>query len=206
MLKITRNLTYNSLTMGVVLAGLALVSPEANASTLLSVFRTTPITVDNIRVTWLSDTGLEDRDRVDLLKFSDLEYLFHYSARGALKTSGDLSYKIEILDPSYYFSGVQLDSNTSRLYQSVKKDVHGLLSLNSVNGKPDFFGDFSNIFGQFTSLNIKNSFTPGPNGKLLSTSNQFLLAPRTPVPEPGTVLGLLALGGIGFISRFPKQK
>ncbi|WP_272081165.1 PEP-CTERM sorting domain-containing protein [Microcystis aeruginosa] len=29
---------------------------------------------------------------------------------------------------------------------------------------------------------------------------------QTKVPEPGTILGLLAVGGLGLVSRFKKQK
>jgi len=29
---------------------------------------------------------------------------------------------------------------------------------------------------------------------------------QTTVPEPGTILGLLAVGGLGLVSRFKKQK
>ncbi|MCZ8099595.1 MAG: PEP-CTERM sorting domain-containing protein [Burkholderiales bacterium] len=46
---------------------------------------------------------------------------------------------------------------------------------------------------------------PGsPNEGLSVLSNNFREAPH--VPEPGTILGLLAVGGLGLVSRFKKQK
>ncbi|NCR69833.1 MAG: PEP-CTERM sorting domain-containing protein [Microcystis aeruginosa LG13-12] len=38
----------------------------------------------------------------------------------------------------------------------------------------------------------------------MSSSNKFLQG--TKVPEPGTILGLLTVGGLGLVSRFKKQK
>lgn len=214
MLKTTRDLTSSSLTIGVVLAGLALVAPDANALTVVSKsledFQNNLITIDGIiSLKWQAQTGLNKDDTVKFF-LDDSVFSFQYIPLKGLTTLGSLKYEIKLLDPNYYFSGVQLDSDTTN-YQ-VKKFVNtNLVSLTSGNGIPDPQPDpdgeviFAAIPGQLTELTIEDIFTPGTSGtKLLrSASNQFQIAP---VPEPGTILGLLAVGGIGFLSRFRKQK
>ncbi|WP_254064519.1 PEP-CTERM sorting domain-containing protein [Microcystis aeruginosa] len=55
-----------------------------------------------------------------------------------------------------------------------------------------------------------DTFTSGDNGKSLlqSSTNSFTqdLDPPSSIPEPGTILGLLTVGGLGLVSRFKKQK
>lgn len=223
MLKITRNLTSSSLTIGVVLAGLALVSSETKAfatvskSVSLSEFKSEPIMIDNIMITYLSGSEAAFQDFLDEpktvnLSLKDSEFVFQFNPPfPGFDQSGFLEYLIEIFDPNYYFWGVQLDANASNY--KVDKTVFNnenlavVTELSSINGNPAPLpaGSFTPLSGQLTALIVKDTFTH-TGGKLLSTRNQFLLAPRTAVPEPGTVLGLLAVGGISFISRFRKQK
>ncbi|WP_223211067.1 PEP-CTERM sorting domain-containing protein [Microcystis aeruginosa] len=46
------------------------------------------------------------------------------------------------------------------------------------------------------------------NSLLQSSTNSFTqdLDPPSSIPEPGTILGLLGVGGLGMVSRFKKQK
>ncbi|CCI32492.1 hypothetical protein MICAI_2600010 [Microcystis sp. T1-4] len=52
-----------------------------------------------------------------------------------------------------------------------------------------------------TVTNTLNN-TGGATEGLIDFQNSF----RQSVPEPGTILGLLAVGGLGLVSRFNKQK
>ncbi|TRV21038.1 MAG: PEP-CTERM sorting domain-containing protein [Microcystis flos-aquae Mf_WU_F_19750830_S460] len=82
-----------------------------------------------------------------------------------------------------------------------------LITLTSTNG--------SEAFGSILSFNaspikVVDTFTSGDNGKSLlqSSTNSFTqdLDPPSSIPEPGTILGLLAVGGLGMFSSFKKQK
>jgi hypothetical protein len=51
-------------------------------------------------------------------------------------------------------------------------------------------------------LTVTNTLAANPNEGLFQLQNSF----HQSVPEPGTILGLLAVGGLGLVSRFKKQK
>lgn len=116
------------------------------------------------------------------------------------------SYYIQILDSAFYFAGVQVASDTTSTYEGAEKMVYEddsfmnlVADVKSVNGSPS---TFSPILGQYQKLLVSDSVTPGSMEKIFSLSNKF--TQRS--PEPGTLLGLLAVGGLGMISRFKRQK
>jgi hypothetical protein len=77
--------------------------------------------------------------------------------------------------------------------------------LTSINGDPAPSATFAFIPGELTTLTVTDTLNPELRvGVLTSLSNKFTQG--TKVPEPGTILGLLAVGGLGLVSRFNKQK
>ena len=130
--------------------------------------------------------------------------------------NGKLEYKIDISDPKLVFDMVGLDTDISgppgkKNYLATKQvftlDDKQLITLTSTNG--------SEAFGSILSFNAKtikvvDTFTSLDNGKsrLQSSTNDFTQAvdPPLSIPEPGTILGILTVGGLGLVSRFNKQK
>jgi hypothetical protein len=131
---------------------------------------------------------------------------------GLIDAATSFTYTIDILPafPDNYFTGVQLDSdvnvNSPSGYGRVEKTFAEIptLTLISINGDPDPFATFSPITGNLRTLTVTDTLIPNPGGVLTSLSNKFIQG--TKVPEPGTILGLLAVGGLGLVSRFGKQK
>ncbi|MFM7474334.1 MAG: PEP-CTERM sorting domain-containing protein [Microcystis aeruginosa] len=127
-----------------------------------------------------------------------------------------LEYKVTISDPKLVFDMVGLDTDISgppgkKNYLATKQvftlDDKQLITLTSTNG--------SEAFGSILSFNAKtikvvDTFTSLDNGKsrLQSSTNDFTQAvdPPSSIPEPGTILGILTVGGLGLVSRFKKQK
>ncbi|WP_238999144.1 PEP-CTERM sorting domain-containing protein [Microcystis aeruginosa] len=136
---------------------------------------------------------------------------------GVLK--GTLEYNVKIVaisTPPLVFDTIRFDTDISGPGGSTNylatKEVFTLggtplITLTSTNG--------SEAFGSILSFNaspikVVDTFTSGDNGKsrLQSSTNDFTqdLDPPSSIPEPGTILGLLAVGGLGLVSSFKKQK
>jgi hypothetical protein len=130
--------------------------------------------------------------------------------------NGTLEYKVDIDDADLVFDMVGLDTDISgppgkKNYVATKKvfklDDTLLTTLTSTNGSEE-----SGKILSFNANTIKviETFASGDNGKSLlqSSTNDFTqdLDPPSSIPEPGTILGLLAVGGLGMVSRFKKQK
>lgn len=115
-------------------------------------------------------------------------------------------YKISI-DPAtnFTFKTVEFDTLVDTIGRtkpvSGTKTIHTntgkTITLNSINGNSDFV----NFAPDVKWITVTDSITV--TGVLKGVTNNFT---QKEVPEPGTVLGILAVGGIGFISRFRKQK
>ncbi|CAO5024416.1 PEP-CTERM protein-sorting domain-containing protein [Microcystis aeruginosa] len=133
--------------------------------------------------------------------------------------NGTLEYKVKIVaisTPPLVFDTIRFDTDISGPGGSTNylatKEVFTLggtplITLTSTNG--------SEAFGSILSFNaspikVVDTFTSGDNGKSLlqSSTNSFTqdLDPPSSIPEPGTILGLLTVGGLGLVSRFKKQK
>ena len=120
---------------------------------------------------------------------------------------GSFKYTIEVTDPNKSIFGVDLDSNVSSNYGTVTgtfDEIPGL-SLVSTNGSQVPSSGFIPIapIKKLTVTNTLANANPGTEG-LFDFQNSFHQS--VPVPEPGTILGLLAVGGLGLVSRFKKQK
>lgn len=202
-----------------VLAGSVLTATSASAAAISwGQFSTPdPITGEFIslfagdkKVTYYSEDGEpigDDGATVEFKLTGDVyEFVFtptNDTVRGAAFA---FSYYIEILDPVFYFAGVQVASDTTPTYGGAIKMVYEddsfvnlVADVTSVNGSPSTFYP---ILGQYQKLLVSDSVTPGSMEKIFSLSNKF--TQRS--PEPGTLLGLLAVGGLGMISRFKRQK
>ncbi len=202
-----------------VLAGSVLTATSASAAAISwGQFSTPdPITGEFIslfagdkKVTYYSEDGEpigDDGATVEFKLTGDVyEFVFtptNDTVRGA---AFGFSYYIQILDPVFYFAGVQVASDTTSTYEGAEKMVYEddsfvnlVADVTSVNGSPSTFYP---ILGQYQKLLVSDSVTPGSMEKIFSLSNKF--TQRS--PEPGTLLGLLAVGGLGMISRFKRQK
>ncbi|MFN5969106.1 MAG: PEP-CTERM sorting domain-containing protein [Microcystis sp.] len=212
--KLTKTFASGSLAIGV-LAGAVLTATSANAAVLTWGEWTSGqdlIQGDKIvKFKQGSITGgfvAEAADKVALLKMGD-EYDFVYDAMdGATSsnsTSGSFTYTIEVIGSNKSIVGVDLDSDVSSNYGTVTETFleEPGLELVSTNGSPVPATGFIGIPPK-TLLTVTNTLVntdPGNEG-LFQLQNSF----HQSVPEPGTILGLLAVGGLGLVSRFKKQK
>jgi len=135
------------------------------------------------------------------------EYNFIYSALpGAIdnnSNSGSFTYTIEVTDPNKFLTGVALDSDvTATNYGTVTKTfAERPPVLTSTDGSADPLSGFYSI-APIKKLTVTDTLAANPNEGLYTLSNAYTQS----VPEPGTILGLLAVGGLGLVSRFKKQK
>jgi hypothetical protein len=221
--KLTKTFASGSLAIGV-LAGAVLTATSASATTPSpdgSVSLTwdfwaiqgNPLVIPNgngATATYVGGTFAPSEpliDTVTLFKTGD-EYEFTYSAiPGDFATdsgSGTIIYDITFPQP---VNGVAIDSDVTANYGTVTKTIPGILNppLVSDNGSEDPLVGFHPISPQL-SLTVTDTISNpnGPGEGLSALSNNFREAPH--VPEPGTILGLLAVGGLGLVSRFKKQK
>ena len=130
--------------------------------------------------------------------------------------TGKLHYKVDISDPKLVFKNVAFDTDISgppgnKNYLATKEvftlDGTRLITLTSTNGSQDSGSIFSfnantiKVIDTYTSLD-------GFSSLLQSSTNDFTedVDPPSSIPEPGTILGLLTVGGLGLVSQFKKQK
>lgn len=197
-----------------VLAGSVLTATSASAASLgWDVFITgTPLVEGDKTVTYVGDTfaagAIPASTFVSLIETAPTEYTVAIMVVGEMiEASGSFTYNIEIQDPKFHFTGVQVDSDVSTGYGTVVTEfAQAGITLTSLNGWPDpeAAGSFAPVSGSLQLLTVKNTLNPNPGGGLMSSSNKFQQG--TKVPEPGTILGLLTVGGLGLVSRFKKQK
>jgi len=136
-------------------------------------------------------------------------YYFTYDALtqgapDANMSSGSFTYTIEVnpLISNKSIVGVDLDSDVSSNYGSVTETFAEIPNvLVSTNGSQDPASGFYPITPK-KLLTVTNTLAANPNEGLFQLQNSF----HQSVPEPGTILGLLAVGGLGLVSRFKKQK
>ncbi|MEA5534092.1 PEP-CTERM sorting domain-containing protein [Crocosphaera sp. XPORK-15E] len=110
------------------------------------------------------------------------------------------------------FTAVELDSDVVGIgtEYSVIKAVNpnnGLPeNLSSIDGDPDGLGYAESL--NVTKIKITDILSSNSD-TLLSVNNAFTQVPgqeERSVPEPGTVLGLLVMGGLGLVAKRKKQK
>jgi len=196
-----------------VLAGSVLTATSASAVNVLT--WTDFITAGNFlqngdkTVTYVSDTfaagAIPDLSFVTLNMLGE-EYTVTLMTTGMITVPGAWTYEIKTLIP---FTGVQVDSDVTPGYGDVVTDFAPAgITLTSTNGWPDptALGSFAPVPGALTLLTVTNTLNPVLAGAgLMSSSNKFTQA-TIQVPEPGTILGLLTVGGLGLVSRFKRQK
>lgn len=217
--KLTKTFAYGSLAIGV-LAGSVLTATSASAAgnAVILPWGTwtggTPLVLnDGTTATFGSKTATftpNASDEVGLF-FLGNEYEFQYNATTLASPdlySGEGSFTYTITFAKAV-NGVAIDTDvTGTDYGDVTKTLLGIPPfpfLTSTDGSADPLSGFKGIPSTL-SLTVTDTFKPNvPGGpEALSTvSNNFGL--KT-VPEPGTILGLLAVGGLGMVSRFKKQK
>jgi hypothetical protein len=211
--KLTKTFASGSLAIGV-LAGSVLTATSANAAMLSWAAWTggTPLIEGDKIVTYVGGgIGAEALDDVALTEMSD-HYYFTYDSltQGAPDPNkgpgGSFTYTIEVnplISPNYIV-GVDLDSDVSSNYGTVTETFLEIPNvLVSTNGSPDPASGFYHI-APIKKLTVTNTLVNAdPNNEgLFQFQNSF----HQSVPEPGTILGLLAVGGLGLVSRFKKQK
>jgi hypothetical protein len=218
--KLTKTFASGSLAIGV-LAGAVLTATSASAASMLTweawttfdpITGTYPNFLQNgdKKVTYVSGSiGAEPLDDVALTEMSG-HYYFSYDSltQGAPLPNkgpgGSFTYTIQVINSNKSIVGVDLDSDVSSNYGTVTETFVEVPNvLVSTSGSADPLTGFHPIPPQ-TLLTVKNTLSnPGsPNEALFQLQNSF----HQSVPEPGTILGLLAVGGLGLVSRFKKQK
>ncbi|WP_072925718.1 PEP-CTERM sorting domain-containing protein [Microcystis aeruginosa] len=211
--KLTKTFASGSLAIGV-LAGAVLTATSASAASMVLTWGEwtsgTALEVGDKKVTFTqgSITGgfvAEAVDKVALTEMGD-HYYFRYDAMDGLAdtnmSSGSFTYTIGVTDPNKSIVGVDLDSDVSSNYGTVTETfAETPETLVSVNGSAVPPSGFIPIAPK-KLLTVTNTLAANPNEGLFSFQNSF----RQSVPEPGTILGLLAVGGLGLVSRFKKQK
>ncbi|GBF52371.1 hypothetical protein N0824_00216 [Microcystis sp. 0824] len=206
--KLTKTFASGSLAIGV-LAGAVLTATSASAMTLTWQDWTggTPLENGDKKVTFVSESGFgaEPLDTVTLSLIGD-EYDFIYSALPDAidnnSNSGSFTYTIEVTDPNKFLTGVALDSDvTATDYGTVTKTFAEIpLTLTSTGGSADPLVGFYPI-APTQLLTVTDTLAPNSGETLYTLSNAY-----KQTPEPGTILGLLAVGGLGMVSRLKKQK
>jgi hypothetical protein len=212
--KLTKTFASGSLAIGV-LAGAVLTATSASAASVMSTWGQwtsgTALQVGDKKVTFVSENGFGANalDDVELMEMGG-DYYFIYDATtlaspDANISSGSFTYTIEVIGSPDYIVGVDLDSTVSSNYGTVTETFDEIpgLSLVSTNGSQVPPSGFIPIAPQ-TLLTVTNTLS-NPNAStqgLFQLQNSF----HQSVPEPGTILGLLAVGGLGLVSRFKKQK
>ncbi|TRT73217.1 MAG: PEP-CTERM sorting domain-containing protein [Microcystis sp. M_OC_Ca_00000000_S217Cul] len=213
--KLTKTFASGSLAIGV-LAGAVLTATSASAASMMLTWDQwtsgTALQVGDKKVEYVagsSTIGANALDDVELMEMGG-HYYFLYDATtlgssDANINSGSFTYTIEVINSNKSIVGVDLDSDVSSNYGTLTEtfaEIPGL-SLVSVNGSADPAVGFEPIapIKKLTVTNTLNN-TGGPTEGLFQLQNSF----HQSVPEPGTILGLLAVGGLGLVSRFKKQK
>jgi len=205
--KLTKTFASGSLAIGV-LAGSVFAATSASAMTLTWAEWTSGLnlTAGDKKVTFVSENGFgaEALDTVTLSVIND-EYDFIYSALpGNIdhnSNSGSFTYTIEVTDLSKDITGVALDSDVTATYNKVEKTFAEIpLVLTSTNGSADPLSGFYPI-APIKKLTVTDTITANPGEALFTLNNAY-----KQTPEPGTILGLLAVGGLGMVSRLKRQK
>ncbi|GEA27144.1 hypothetical protein MiAbW_01704 [Microcystis aeruginosa NIES-4325] len=209
--KLTKTFASGALTIGV-LAGSVLTATSASAASLSwAAFKAGGVLVEgDKKVTYVSDTFTNlGADTFVSFNQAGPEYTVAFTALSMTNEAASFTYEIEIVDPQFHFTGVQVDSDVTVNNPIGYGDVDTFLAepnltLTSENGWPDpqATATFLPIPGSLTKLTVTNTLKPNAGGALMSSSNKFTQG--TKVPEPGTILGLLTVGGLGLVSRFKR--
>lgn len=205
--KLTKTFASGSLAIGIAAVAGIVNAPSAHAACGIASISDwtggTPVTCGDKIFTYVSGNILPRlTDALEIDKDAAGNYDFTYdlipdydSPNGA-----SIKYTVEITDLKYSFDQIKLDSTTSGTVEQVTKLVAwngGSQLLTSNGGGVDFF----TVPDHVKFITVTDTINPN-GGSVASFQNSF----TQKTPEPGTILGLLAVGGLGMVSRFKKQK
>jgi hypothetical protein len=199
------------------LAGSLLVTPTVSAQTTCfddfagNFSGESVICGDKVFDNFGADATFDDRIVIDT---DGTEWTFEYTFNPevtAFPDSFSFIYDVEIRDPNQFFDVITLGTTgtfpgvtvVKEIFASGSEDV--ILTLTSENGSP--------ASGSILNLNLQHiavleTIVVENEGVLISLINTFTQGTHEtpPVPEPSTILGLLAVGGFGLVTKFRKQK
>lgn len=211
----------NSLVVGTAsiasLASSLLVTPPVSAQTtcfddFASNFFGESVTCgDKVFDNFGADATLPD-DRI-VIDTDGTNWTFEYTFNPGV-TSGLVflfNYDVEITEPGQFFDLITLGTKGILEGVTVVKEIFAsgsevpILTLTFVDGSP--------ASGSILNLNLQHIAVRGKisvenEGVLISLINTFTQGTHDtpPVPEPSTILGLLAVGGFALVTKFRKQK
>ena len=179
-------------------------------------------------INFLGSTGINGNtlfEFAEIIPNVEYDVGWDFLASGAPLTAGvfDISYRIDIdMNEDLQFDqvgfgldgGVDATTNDSvnvvkEVFYSQANFAAGIAdqTLNGIIDQNGTFGD-PNVFvpDELMSLWITDTITvTGQTAFLNDLSNDFFQEPDTHVPEPGTILGLFAVGGLGLGLKGKKQ-
>lgn len=217
--KLSKYITHGALVIATIGAALTL-SQAAKAGSFTVENALTPGFKDTVGDKIFSDFNITGTtvDREDLIAITftsgvyQLNYDAQFGANKTLTTEGILSYKITI-DPSYtnLFDMAGTNAQGSTLPGRTFNKNLELVSGGTLDPNPiAFTSTGGTVFGNFLDpkpqiINIKSSWKLNNTDSFINSfSDQYVqipLDPTTRVPEPSGVLGLVAFGLVGLVSR-----
>lgn len=206
--KLTKTFASGSLALGIAavssVAGSLLVAPSASAACFSgSATSFSSVTCGDKIFTYVSGNILpRSTDTLEIDQDLAGNYDFTYDLLPDYQgpNGAFIKYNVQITDPHNFFDFIKLDSTTSGAVEQVTKLVEwdgGSHLLTSTAGSPDFF----TLPDHVKFITVTDTINPN-GGSVASFQNSF----TQKTPEPGTILGLLAVGGLGMVSRLKRQK
>lgn len=126
----------------------------------------------------------------------------------AFPGSFSIGYEVDITDPYFLFDGIGLttlaapDPSVLVTKQIFDSNTNALIA--TLSNTEGFVVSSTNILPLgLQQIKILDTISVSGQGQLAILANRFS---QQSVPEPGTILGLLAVGGLGIVSKFRKQK
>jgi hypothetical protein len=122
-----------------------------------------------------------------------------------------IGYEIDITDPNFFFDAILLGTDageesgflvTKEIFDSQTGELLATLSNDELGGVAITGTSILDL--NIQHLRIVDTISVTDNGELFALGNGFSQSTHT--PEPSTILGLLAVGGLGMVSQFRKQK
>ncbi len=211
---------------GLISSSALLIAPAIAATVTLAQWQANPVSIGNLEFTYKSSTGLPESAGDDVI-FSinppaSNNYFLNYVFENAPVdiSTFTLDYTVKIINPivitpdsitETYFEVVDLDSTVSLLpggqLLSTKFDGNtgSSVTLDSLSGSPQV----SPINNEPTVIEVFNTYNQNTLGATITSfQNSFQLDTTiTPfsVPEPSSIIGVLALSCLGLASMLKRR-